>query len=172
MKGFMTAPVTQIPPPVPRIDEEFELTLNFDEVDPIEMVIRDGHPNPEKWKFNGSRVIGIQTARFKLLHLGWNCMHFEAVNGQVPRGCTLAEGQWREAFREKYPSPCIWGKGTICFGRFEWLSPDSYDFPTLISDHERSEVWRSRFHWDGGFTNFSVKLRWLVKVVDKATYRH
>ena len=68
-------PVEPIPnfPQYPPDGVEFELTLDGDAVsnDPTEMVRRDGYGSPEKWKFTGKKVSGIQTRRFKLVSIGY-----------------------------------------------------------------------------------------------------
>lgn len=139
---------------VPAVGEEFELTLNGDEVDPLDMVRRDGEDDWEHWRFNGPRVTGTHTRRFKLVCPGY-CRDLAEVKQKAGK---LAEGQWREAFRQKYPNPD--GLGPIGFGGSEWLDPDSHrHFPYLGAN---IQPWHSYFPWD--LYGFAEHWRWLVEV--------
>ncbi len=175
----MTTPAKHTFSPVPKDGEEFELTLNGDEVDPLEMVRKDGLPHPEKWKFEGPRVAGKLTGRFKLIHIFGGCPdHLDDVAIKIAQGWEggwkLAEGQWREAFKERYPHHDQRATEPIYFGGSKWIAPTRGThalpeaFPCLfISEGETlSEVWGSGFHWTGGgYTSFSALTRWLVKKV-------
>lgn len=140
--------------PVPADDEEFELTINGDEVDPLDMMQRDGFSD---WRFNGPLVSGTHTRRFKIVRAGGYCRDLAEVKQRVGK---LAEGQWREAFRKKYPRPD--GCGPIGFGGSTWVAPyDHRRFPYL---HESGGAWYSYFRWADSASFFLGHWRWLVEV--------
>lgn len=145
--------------PVPADGEVFELTLDWDTVDPMEMVRADGY-DPEGWEFQDPRVEGVQTRRFELVQVGYYCQNLDEVRAKVEaRGETLAEGQWREAFRVKYPKPdrAI----LIGFGGSLWVDPYGYRrFPYL---GEFRGSWGSRFdRFDRSDRGLGGSWRWLV----------
>lgn len=63
-------PEEQVLLPFPAEGVEFELTLDGDTVDPLEMVRKDVYTGA--WEFNGPKVVGKQTRKFKLLPLATN----------------------------------------------------------------------------------------------------
>lgn len=144
-------------PAVPANSEIFELTLDGDAIDPMEMVRADGY-DPRNWQFQGPVVKGTQTRRFMLVQVGY-CRNLDEVRQKVEAGSnTLAEGQWREAFREKYPKPT---KGDLIgFGGSRWVNPfGDRSFPYL---GDWGGAWRSDFGWSDDGLNGSW--RWLVEV--------
>ena len=140
--------------PVPADYEEFELTINGDKVDPLMMVRQDGYSNWEQWEFRGPRVYGIQTRRFKLVRPG----HCRDLAGVRRKAGKLTDGQWREAFRQKYPRPD--GRDSIGFAGSEWVDSNGFfNFPYLCGG---SVWWCSDFHWAP--TGFHEGWRWLVEM--------
>ncbi|OGH68918.1 MAG: hypothetical protein A3J66_02130 [Candidatus Magasanikbacteria bacterium RIFCSPHIGHO2_02_FULL_47_14] len=140
----------------PALDEIFELTLDGDapENRPLEMVRADGYDEPEKWKHTGLTVTGQQTRRGKLVLVGY-CDSFDEVKAKLAAQGTIPEGQWREAFKARYPT--LDGKGSIGVADASWASPhggasfpyvDSFGFSLFDSA-------------DGGFDE---RWRWLVLV--------
>ena len=65
----MGIPKSQEILPFPKEGEEFELTLDGDTPDPFQMVRSEGF-DPTEWKFNGPKIEGRQTKKFKLLRAG------------------------------------------------------------------------------------------------------
>lgn len=146
----------QLPPqptllPIPADNEEFELTLDGDAADPIGMVRSDGCQNHERWRFNGLRVEGKQTGTFKLVRAGG--VNLAAAKAKLPN--PMAEGQWREAFKAKYPQHD--GKGPVGFGGSEWVNPRGFARFPFVSDDGSS-----KFGWAG--FSLSGDWRWLVRV--------
>ncbi len=142
--------------PVPRYpadDEAFELELDGDAIDPLQMVRNDGYTG--EWKFNGPKVQGKQKAIFKLIRVGY-CANVAAVKAKkLPEGTSLAEGEWREPFKAKYPQQD--GNGPVGFAGSEWLDPDGdVSFPFV------GDCGRSGFDWVEG--DFDGRWRWLVRV--------
>lgn len=139
--------------PIPPDGEKFELTINGDEVDPMEMVKADGYKNPRiwefgggpsKWEYNCRRVEGIQTTHFKLVRAHKYQLSVQDVNEELGKHGGLALGQWRESFRKKYHPD---GKGPIGFAGSTWVDPHGdLLFPYLV---DGGGVWRSDFHWVG-----------------------
>lgn len=142
---------------VPKDGEIFELTLNAEDADPIEMVRGDGYNNADNWEFKGPRVTGTQTKKFKLVSIGYQ-PNAEAVNKALAEHGTSALGQWREVFKKKYPHPD--GKGPICFTGSEWVPPGRRRrFPCVLIVRG---VWCSDFLWIDGFRDdwrFVVELK-------------
>jgi len=142
---------------VPNDGEIFELTLNADDADPIGMVRGDGHDNPDKWEFKGPKVTGTHTKKFKLVRVGYQ-PNAEAVNKALAEHGTPALGQWREAFKKKYPRSD--GKGPIGFTGSEWVSPDGDRFfPCVVVG---GDSWGLSFYWLDGY--FSGRWRFAVEV--------
>lgn len=146
-------PAQEILSTIPADGEEFELTLNGDATDPIAMVKSDGYGDSEKWKFNGPKVTGVHTGTFKLVRAGG--ANLAAVRVTLPKETPLAEGQWREAFKAKFPKHD--GNGPIGFAGSEWVRPrGGVLFPCVVDDGD------SFFSWVG--LDFLVGWRWLVRV--------
>ncbi|HEY4508101.1 MAG TPA: hypothetical protein VJJ55_00400 [Candidatus Paceibacterota bacterium] len=127
---------------VPRDGEIFELTLNADDADPIGMVRSDGYNDADKWEFNGPKVNGTQTRRFKIVSVGYQA-NAEAVNKALAEHGTPAPGQWREAFKKKCPRPD--GKGPIGFTGSEWVAPRRGRRLPCVSGF--GDSWISGFFW-------------------------
>lgn len=133
---------------------EFELTLDFDapEVGPIAMVSADGYSSPEKWKFTGQKLSGIQTHRFKLVRVG-DCRNLDEVREKLAQYGEVPAGQWRAAFKAAYPKPD--GQGPIGFADPSWVYPVGFvGFPCVYSDGGSFFGWAAGGH-DGGW-------RWFV----------
>lgn len=146
-----TREVASYTPTYPADGEIFELTLDGDlpENQPLEMVWRIGYDKTEEWRFNGARVTGIQTRRFKLVSIGY-CASFEEVKRKLKPHGKIPEGQWREPFRARY-------KGYIGIADASWASPSgSAVFPSVNTRGY------SNFHYADG--EFSDSWRWLVEV--------
>lgn len=151
---------------IPADNEVFELTLDGDapENDPIEMVKRDGYSEPEKWQFTGRKITGTQTCRFKLVRVG-DCHNFDEVRQRLVLYGVVPNGQWREAFKDKYPRPD--GRGPIGFCGLSWVRPIGDRvfrvFPSLI---DKGGAWLSCFNSpDGvGLDLHDARWRWLVVV--------
>lgn len=142
--------------PYPDAGEIFELTLNGDasENDPIEMVRRDGYGAPEEWIFKGKRLAGIQIRKFKLVSVGY-CRNLDEVRQKLKSHGEIPEGQWREAFKAKFPKAD--GKGSIGVADPSWVhSSGSANFPYVDPDGD------SGFLWAGSVRD--VSWRWLVAV--------
>ena len=100
--------------PVPADNEEFELTLNADTVDPIVYMIRDGRfehvarVESYDWaELDLKRVTNPRTRSFKIVRLG-GYPDLVTVRETIRRrwlGRKLAGCQWREAFRQRYHAP-------------------------------------------------------------------
>ena len=120
-------------PQYPPDSEVFELTIDGDapENDPIEMVRCDGYGSPEKWKFTGQKVAGIQTRAFKLVRVGV-CRNLKKVRQRLAQYGDIPEGQWRQAFKAAYPQPD--GNGPIGIADSSWVDPDGgAGFPCVDS---------------------------------------
>lgn len=139
----------------PADNEIFELTLDGDAVenDPIEMVRRDGHREPKKWKHIGRRVTGTETRRFKLVWVGY-CQNFTELKRKLTTHGRIPEGQWREALRAAYAL-----KGTYLVGMADasWMnSAGDARFPCVLMDGY-STFYRIVY-------DFSVDWHWLVEI--------
>ena len=133
---------------------EFELALDFDapENDPIAMVRQDGYGSPEKWRFTGQKLSGVQTRRFKLERVG-ACGNLDEVRQKLAQYGEIPEGQWRQAFKVAYPQSD--GNGPIGFADPSWVGPDGdVDFPCVGSDGG------SLFDW--AVIGLGEYWRWLV----------
>ncbi len=132
--------------PLPEQGVEFELTLDGDATDPLQMVKDDGY-DPTDWKFNGPKVVGKQTQKFKLA--SFHCTpgkyyQFKLYDMEDQIG-PLAEGEWREAFRRRFqPSLGV----LVGFGGFEWRRSSERIrlFPCL---HGGRKGWEPYFGWEG-----------------------
>lgn len=140
----------------PAANEIFELTLNGDlpENQPLEMVRRDGYAEPEKWWYTGTKVTGKQTRRFKLVGVGY-CSSFSDLKGKLAKHGEIPAGQWREAFKAKYPTPDE--NGPIGIPDASWVDPlGDANFPCVRTVGGSGFGW-SDFVFSGGW-------RWLVEV--------
>ena len=134
----------------PKIDEEFELTLDGSDpnVQPLAMVKNYGY-NPEGWKHDGPLVKGQQTQKFKLVQKGgtWDEIG-KVVGGDL-------EGQWLEAFRAQYPESD--GEHPVGVHDASWVSPNGRaGFPCV------SRSAGPGFGWTDN--DFFVSWLWLVPV--------
>ncbi|MDP2593447.1 MAG: hypothetical protein Q8P52_02240 [bacterium] len=136
---------------VPKNGEIFELTFNADDADPIGMVQSDGYSEAYMWKFKGPKVTGTPTRRFKIMSVGHQS-NTEAVNKALAEHGTPALGQWREAFRRKYPRHD--GEGPIGFTGSEWEDPYRICLFPCVSNG--GDTWDSYFYW----LNDDVRARW------------
>ena len=139
----------------PAVGEIFELVLdgNASENQPLAMVQRDGH-NPQGWRHQGPVVGGRRTKRFKLVEIGY-CRNFDEVRCKLTAHGEIPEGQWREAFKARYPKAD--GKGTIGIADASWVDPVAdANFPCVYTRGG------SDFDWAGGV--FVDSWRWLVEV--------
>ena len=152
--GVVSAEVpAQNIPAIPVNGEEFELELDGDAIDPLQMVRDDSYTG--EWKFNGPKVTGKQKGTFKLMSAGCYCANLAAVKEKLPQETPFAEGQWREAFKAKYPKHD--GKGPIGFAGSEWVFPLGFLHFPYVSDDGHSS-----FGWVG--LDFYAHWRWLVRV--------
>ena len=150
---------------VPKDGEIFELTLNTDDANPIGMVRDDGYENPDLCKFEGPEVNGTHTKRFKLVRVG-NQPHALAVNRALSKHGTPALGQWREAFKKKYPRHD--GHGSVGFTGAVWVFPEYggiRSFPFVVG---RGFLWSSGFRGLGN--DFDVRWRFAVEVKKRGTW--
>lgn len=132
--------------PLPADGKLFQLTLDASLAEPMAMVRGDGY-DPTGWKFNGPALKGSQSGQFKLVRLGAVTSLADARAKAHAMSVTLAEGQWREAFKAAYPNNDK--AGPLAFGgeATEWVGPDSDRyFPVLRED---GRAWGSHFHWAG-----------------------
>jgi hypothetical protein len=141
------------PRSIPELGEVFELTLNGDDVDPGEMVRNDRYPG--SWDFLGPRVVGLQTRRFRLVNVG-RCANLNEVREKAGK---LAEGQWREAFRQRYPNPD--GREPIGFGGSLWSNNIGGCRIPLLTNY--GDEWISRFG-SASTALHRESWRWLVEV--------
>ncbi|GEM_PF-1427146 len=138
----------------PAVGEVFELTLDGDapENQPLEMVRRDGYTGD--WRHKGPVVKGVETRRFKFVSVGY-CANWNELKQKLAEHGEIAPGQWREAFKKKYPTPD--GNGPIGFPDASWAGPDGNAFfPCVDADGESDFDWTG----DGWVGNW----RWLVGV--------
>lgn len=140
-------------PVYPATGEAFELTLdgNAPENQPLEMVRRDGYSGD--WKHKGPIVKGPETRQFKLVSVGY-CANWAELTRKLAKQGEIPAGQWREAFKKKYPKHD--GGGPIGVPDASWTLPDgdAY-FPYVASDGMPSFIWAGDwFDW----------WRWLVEV--------
>lgn len=89
-------------PAYPAEREVFELTLDGDDPnnDPIVMAQRDGY----EFTHVGKKVVGVQTGRFMLVRSGYR-PYFDELRQSIETFGAIPEGQWREAFKAKFPHP-------------------------------------------------------------------
>lgn len=137
------APATHpTPSDIPADGVEFELTL--EPTDALAMVKADGY-DPKGWQYKGPKVTKPDTKRVKLIRVGYVRNLAEVQAKAREQGCELVIGQWREAFKKRFPTND--GKGPIGFGGKEssWVDPcgDAY-FPVLCV---HGVGWRSDFGW-------------------------
>ena len=92
---------------LPSPQEEFELTIQGDEIDPLETAYgwlkHLGYFYDRKdLRFLGPHITGTHTKRFRLMEVYYyarpSCFYLRA--GLAERGLKLAEGQWREPDRK------------------------------------------------------------------------
>lgn len=139
----------------PADGEVFELTLDGSapENQPFEMVNRDGY-DPKGWKHNGPTVTGTQTRRGKLVSVG-DCRTWSELERKLKEHGELPPGQWRQAFKNKFPTPD--SMGPIGFADRSWSRPfGDPGFPHVDTDGVSCFCW----HADG----FSEFWRWFVLV--------
>lgn len=145
----------QISEPVPEDRQAFELTIDFDQVDPLEMVRRFNY-NPQAWKFKGTKPTGKQTACYRLIPIGGADLDeiretLPLIFGAIPSGLVL------EAFREKYQRSD--GKGQVAVADPSWAGPrGGRSFPLL---EPFGDGWAPVLgHEDGSFCQH---WRWIVE---------
>ncbi len=90
--------------PVPADNVKFELALDGNEIDPIEMPKNDGYVITRNWKFIGNRIFAVGTRPFKLVGVGY-CRDFDEVLSKLRKHGKIPGGQWREAFRKRFRRP-------------------------------------------------------------------
>lgn len=144
--------------PYPKVGEEFELTLNFDDPDndPTQMVYADAFfSSPEKCKFKRSRTHGTHTSRFKLVRVG-HCYNIEVVQNKIGKYGKIPEGEWVQAFRAKFSETD--GNGPVGVADPSWVVPGGgrVSFPCVDSTGLLYFFW-SDADYDGDW-------RWLVEV--------
>lgn len=140
--------------PSPADGEVFELTLDGDAVDPMEMARRDTHARD--WKFDGTRLTGTHSRRFKLVCVG-DQQGFDAVRTALVAHGRIPEGQWRDAFKAAYPLP----DNLVGVADPSWVRRSGRRFfPTVHTGRSGGDT---DFHW-AGFESFSDDFHWLVEV--------
>ncbi|HTE48470.1 MAG TPA: hypothetical protein VK675_01010 [Candidatus Paceibacterota bacterium] len=143
---------------VPEDQEVFELTIESNTIYPTEMLRADGGDNPNKLKFKGPSISGEQTKKFKLFRVH-NQLNADEANKSLAVYGAPALGQWREAFKKKYPRPD--GKGPIAFTGSEWLDPyRRRAYPFLL---DGSTAWYSGFRWFDHGINISWRIAFEIK---------
>ncbi len=154
----MTCSVESVRLWVPDDREVFELLLDGDTVDPMEMA-RAYNLDTTGWKFEGPAVESTQTCRFKLVWVGY-CRDLDEVRRKVEAnaGETLAEGQWREAFKVAY-LPC---NGDFGFGGSRWT--DSLGRSHFACLRGPFPFWRASLQLSDGSlgSDLGSDWRWLV----------
>lgn len=139
----------------PAVGEAFELTLDGDALEnqPLEMVRRDGYIG--NWTHRGPLVNGAETRRFKLVSVGYCANWNELTQRKLAKHGEISPGQWREAFKKKYPTPD--DNGLIGFPDASWAGPGGgARFPCVHAGGG------SDFRWAG--RGFSGRWRWFVGV--------
>lgn len=111
----------------PKVNEIFELTLDGLEVQPIEMLWRDGY-NLDGWTHRGSVISGREIRRFKLVELDYS-HSFEDLRSKLGSHGRIPEGQWREAFKAFCPDNR--DRGRIGVADASWVYEGKYYFPFL-----------------------------------------
>jgi len=159
----------------PRIRETFELSIDGDKVDPMDMLKRDGY-DTEYFEFLGPAIDGIITGQFKLITLDSGDIR-ECERLVKDLGYRLAEGQWREPFLHKFPRNNEYEYGEINFAGSRWLQ--ARDWLIGVRHYPAGKIfwpvlynvtagWQIGFHWNSGSysspENLRVATRWLVKV--------
>lgn len=128
---------------LPKIGEVFELTLNADEVNLIEIVCVGRGYSPKGWKHKGKRLKGIHTRHFKLEELTGDLCDANVIREELATRGSLPEGVWIAAFNSAYPHPPAQGKVSIAVADPSWKAPSSDRcFPALSS---RTDPWTFRF---------------------------
>ena len=88
------------------------------------------------WTFEGEPLNGPITKKFKLIRLGSVDNNDQAERRAGVLGLKLARGEWRDAFKAKFPQPER--KIYVAFGsdQSRWLSPPPFGrrFPVLYED--------------------------------------
>ena len=141
----------------PVLNEIFELTLDGSapENQPLEMVRADGC-DPRGWKHDGPTVKGTESRRGKLVSVGY-CRGWQELERKLKAHGELPEGQWREAFKARYPT--LDGNGPIGFADRSWSVPSERRFFPYVSS-----AGESSFYWfDDGVHGF---WRWFVLVAE------
>jgi hypothetical protein len=150
---------------IPALDERFHLVLDGDAVDPMAIIRKDAGPR-EYWQFKGPKITGLVAGVFILVKWNYSAGSVLEIRERVSRG-RLAEGEWLEAFKVKFPN--YDGRSAIGFGGSEWerwikvgrrrrahfVSETSY-IPILNENYQPKFVAVGR-----GFDEF---FRWLVRV--------
>lgn len=124
---------------IPNDGVSFSLTL--EPTDELEMVRSDGY-DPTGWAYTGTRATRPETRRVKLVRLGYVRNLAGAQSKAMEHGYELVPGQWREAFKCRFPfnngSPIAFG-GKDSAWRDQEGTPG---FPVLGGDEL---LWRSGF---------------------------
>lgn len=91
----------------PPVGEVFELSLIEcgDAADPSRMVEADGCLSAAKWLFSGTDERGAGTRQFQLLPTDPAWKRFSEFSDGLALEGRIPSGQWREAFRLKFPNP-------------------------------------------------------------------
>ena len=133
-------------------DEVFELTLDGDAHDPLEMVRQDGY-DPKRWQFTGQRVRGRQTRRFKWVAVGYP-PNIKTVRAKCVKHGRVPEGQWREAVKQMFQPD---GQHPRGIADPSWVGPGGVvSFPFVYSNGGSDFCWTDYIRGKGW--------RWLVEV--------
>ena len=138
----------------PEVGVKFMLTLDGADPknQPIAMMRADDFI--DDFQHCGPTVQGTVTKRFKLVNVE-SCRNLDEVKQRCAEHGTLPEGQWREAFKDAFPTPDR--KGPIGVPDASWVdSLGGALFPFVDSNGA------SGFNWVGN--EYSARWRWLVCV--------
>lgn len=141
-------------PSYPANGVEFELTLEGDAVDSMEMV-----KSQSVWKYRGKRVKGIHTRRFKLVSIG-DCPDLDEVRKKLAAHGEIPEGQWRVPFKAAFKSDA---NGPVGIADPSWASLCRDAYNNRVFHVHFPFVWGDASSYIENF-NLGVSWRWLVEV--------
>ena len=141
---------------LPADEESFDLLINHENLDPMDIVRIVGHHRVDDWKYLGPIFTGTHLYQVKLVRLGRVTNLQDARQRASQRGCRLLEGQGIIAFREKFPHAD--GFNPITFGGSEWERPNKR--PAVTCLYTMNNDWDPYFRWSE--SNFHENYLWAL----------